>query len=419
MRSHYRWLLAVSLSCCVTRAADWPQWRGPTQDGHVPSTEAVLASLPATPPVAWTQAVGDGLGSPVVSGGRVFYLDHQNGKEVAHALDAASGRELWSRPIDTAFRDTQSEPGPRSTPMVDGDRVYVQSCQGEFQCLNTADGQPVWRTHFVRDFSAVFFGERGSAAGASRHGNTASPVVIEDDMLVAVGGTNGASVVRFNKRDGRVIWKSQDDVPGHSGPVVAPLAGTVQAVSFTAAGVMALDPRDGALLWRLPVKSTIGRHVTTPILTGDFVVVSSLQAGLMGIKVTRNGQGFQAERSWVNMESAVNFSSPVAVDGHLYGVGPNRDLICADIPTGKQTWAKDGMFAGAAGSAYAGFLVMKDRILMLTDGGEVVLIAADPASYRELGRVQVCGRNWCNPAYSDGRIYVRDAKTLRCVKLAP
>lgn len=338
---------------------------------------------------------------------------------MVHALNAASGQELWSRPLDTVFQDTQSDAGPRSTPLAEADRVYVQSCQGEFQCLSVTDGRPIWRVHFVRDFGAVFIGEKGAAVGASRHGNTASPVIVGDDLLVAVGGTNGASVVRFNKRTGQVLWKSQDDVPGHSGPVLATLGGVPQAVSFTAAGVMALDLRDGALLWRVPVRSSIGRHIATPIMVDDLVVVSSHQAGLLGIKVAQQGGKWQSETVWVAKESAINFSSPVAVGGYLYGVGPARNLICVDVRTGRQAWTKEGLFAGAAGSAYAGFLVLQDRILMLTDGGELVLFAVDPKEYRELGRVQICGRNWCNPACVDGRLYVRDAKTLRCVQWLP
>jgi outer membrane protein assembly factor BamB len=420
MASFFRWLvLPLSLLCNTLGAADWPQWRGPTQDGRVPPGVAIPSHLPSVPTVVWERPVGDSLGSPVVSGGRLFHLDHRDGHEVVHALDAASGQELWSRPFDAVFRDTQSAPGPRSTPLADGDRVYVQSCQGQFECLNVRDGQPIWRVHFVRDFNAVFFGERGSATGASRHGNTASPVLIGDDLLVAVGGTNGASVVRFDKRTGRVVWKSQSDVPGHSGPVLGKLADTTQAVSFTAAGVMALDPATGARLWQVPVKSSIGRHIATPLLFDDLVVVSSHEAGLLGIRVDRHEGSWRAQTAWQTRESAVNFSSPVAITNHLYGVGPNRNLICVDVQTGRQTWSQDGLLVGAPGSAHAAFVVMEDRILALTDGGEIVLFAADPEAYRELGRAQVCGRTWCNPAYVDGRLYLRDAKVLRCIQVRP
>jgi outer membrane protein assembly factor BamB len=375
--------------------------------------------LAVAPKVVWERAAGESLGSPVVHGGRVFHLDHQDGMEVVHALDAGSGEELWRRPLDTVFHDTQSADGPRSTPLAVADRVYVQSCRGEFQCLSATDGHLLWRVHFVRDFGAVFFGETGAATGASRHGNTAAPLVVGEDLLVAVGGTNGASVVRFNQRDGRVLWKSQADVPGHGGPVLASWGGGSQAVCFTAAGVMALDPRDGALLWRVPVKSSIGRHVLTPLIVEDLVLVSSHQAGLLGIKVARPPDGWQAETAWVSRESAINYASPVVVDGHLYGVGPARNLVCVEVRSGRQVWSQEGLFVGSAGTAYGGLLAWPDRILMLTDGGELVLLAADPKEYRELGRVQICGRNWCNPAYAEGRLYARDARTLRCVQLLP
>lgn len=142
-------------------AADWPRWRGPDGTGHVPAGVTVPKTLPGEPTVVWRAKIGDGLASPVVSGGKVFYLDHQRGKEVVHAADAASGNELWSATLDDAFKDFQSAAGPRCTPVADGDRVYVQSCRGEFQCLNVADGKPIWRANFVKDFGAVFTGEQG------------------------------------------------------------------------------------------------------------------------------------------------------------------------------------------------------------------------------------------------------------------
>lgn len=385
----------------------------------MPAGLAVPQTLPAEPKVLWQRPVGNGFGSPVVSGGRVFFLDNQNGQETVHAAEADTGTDVWSTPLDQVFKDTQSVPGPRSTPVVDGDRVYVQSCRGEFRCLAVATGKVRWRVNFVRDFAAVFIGEKGAAVGASRHGNTGSPVVDGDHLLVSVGGTNGASVVCFNKRSGDVIWKSQSDVPGHSGPVLASIAGVRQAVSFTAAGVMSLDPRDGALLWRVPVKSSIGRHVITPVIVDDWVLVSSHEAGLIGLRVTKDDTGWHAQTAWAERASAINFASPVVVGGYLYGVGPARNLICVDIRTGRQAWSQTGYFLSEPGSAYAGFLVLDRTILFLTDAGELVQIAADPAQCRELGRTQICGANWCNPAYADGRLYCRDARQLSCVQLVP
>jgi len=213
--------LLLLLSTSRIDAADWPRWRGPNADGHVPAAAAVPASLPAEPVFAWRKKVGFGLGSPVVSGGVVYYLDNQENKETVHAADAATGVDRWTFILDDAFKDNQAPAGPRSTPVVDGNRVYVTSCKGEFQCLDTATGKPIWGVNFGRDFNAVFTGEKGQTPGAGRHGNTGAPFLDGPRIFVNVGGSEGASVVCFDKRDGKVIWKSQNDIPGNGGPVVA------------------------------------------------------------------------------------------------------------------------------------------------------------------------------------------------------
>ena len=398
-------------------AEDWPRWRGPEGTGHVPAGVAVPKTLPEQPKVLWQVKVGFGLGSPVVAGGRVFHLDLQEGKEAVHALEAATGKELWAEPLDEVFKDFQSSPGPRTTPLADGERLYVQSCRGEFRCLGAADGKGIWRINFVKDFGAVFIGEKGSAAGASRHGNCGSPAIDGERLYAAVGGREGASVVCFEKATGKVLWKSQNDIAGYSGPVVATLAGVRQVVSFTAEAVIGLDAADGRLLWRVPVKTAIGRHVTTPTVAGDMVMVASHQAGLIGIKVSRQGDGLQAEQAWVDRAAPINFSSPVAVGNHLYGLGRAGTLLCVDARTGQRAWADDKFFSGMVRKGYASFLVMGENILTLAERGQLMLVAADPTRCRLLAKAEVCGQNWCNPAYADGRLYVRDDRELRCVQL--
>ena len=179
-------------------------------------------------------------------------------------------------------------------------------------------------------------------------------------------------------------------------------------VSFTADGVIGLQPANGELIWRVPIKTTFSRHATTPVIYDDMVVVSSHQVGLMGIRVPKSGAGQKAEQAWLSKEAAMNFASPVAVGRHLYGLGPTKNIVCVDIPTGKVLWSKDGWFTTSADKAHATFLVLGQNILMLTDGGTLVLFAPDPKECRELGRVQVCGANWCNPAYVDGNLFLRD-----------
>ena len=407
-------LLAIA---AAVHAEDWPCWRGPRGDGHVPDGVAVPAALPAAPPVVWRVPVGFGLSSPVVSGGRVFHLDNQDGKETVHALNAANGRELWRAPLDDTFTDSQSAPGPRCTPAADGDRVYAQSCRGELQCLNAADGKAVWRINYVKDLGAEFTGEQGASIGATRHGFTAAPVVDGDRLIASAGGKNGAGVVCFDKRDGRVIWKSQNDTAGYGAPILATLAGVRQVVSFTAEALIGLDAADGRLLWRVPVKTGFGRHAVTPVAAGDLVVAGSYTAGLYGVKVAREGDGVKAETAWVSKPAAPNYASPVAVGSTLFMLGPGDRLMAVDLQNGQRVWAQEEFSGAALRKGYAALTVMGSNLLILADNGTLLLVAADPVAFRQISRAPVCGPTWCSPAYAGGRLYLRDEKELLCVAL--
>jgi outer membrane protein assembly factor BamB len=163
--------------------------------------------------------------------------------------------------------------------------------------------------------------------------------------------------------------------------------------------------------------------VTAPVIVDDIVLVASHQVGLVATRISKTDVGLKAEQAWLSKESAMNFSCPVAVGKYLYGLGPNKNIICVDVATGKQMWSKESYFTSSAEKAHAGFLVMGKNILFLTDGGQLILIAADPAECKEVSRAQVCGFNWCNPAYAEGKLFLRDgvkgSGELMCVSLIP
>ena len=404
-------------------ATDWPGWRGPQRDGHVPAGVTVPETLPREPRFVWRIKIGDGLASPVVAGGKVFYLDNQESKEVLHAVDRGTGRELWHATIDDVFKDQQYAPGPRCTPLVNGNRVYAQSSKGQLRCLNTSDGKINWSLNYTQDFNAVFIGERGLAQGGHRHGYTGSPWVDGQRLLLTVGDTNGAGVVCLDKETGKLLWKSQNDRAGNAAPITALIgaAEPKQVVAFTVEGLIGLNLQNGDLLWRVPLFSTYGRHVTTPVVLGNIVIVASHQRGMIGAEISPEPAAakWNASIKWDSKEATMNFSSPVTVGGHLYGLGPTKNIFCLEAKTGKVLWSKEGYISSSAEKAHAAFLAMGQNLLMLTDTGELVLFAANPSEFKELGRVQVCGLNWCNPAYADGKLFLRDTRELLCVELLP
>lgn len=411
-------LVALLLPASL-RADDWPQWRGPTRTGHVPADVVVPSALPEQPEIVWRRKIGDGLASPVVAGGKVFYLDNQAGKETVHAVAATTGDPLWQTELDKAFKDSQSTAGPRATPVVDGDRLYAQSCRGELKCLSTADGHTIWNTNYATDFGAIFTGEQGKAAGASRHGYNGAPVVHGNLLIALVGSTNGAGIVAFDKRTGAVQWRSTSETAAYASPIVARVAGREQVIAFMTDALVGVDAREGTLLWRVPLKTTFGRHVTTPTVLADQIFVASHEFGLVAVNLTNAGWGMIAQTAWTNKEAGFNFASPIVVGKNLYGLGPRKNMVCVNPVDGSIAWSQDDLVRTSADKAHASFVGMKDKILVLTDSGELRLVAADPAQFREVGRAQVCAANWCSPAYADGKLYLRDARELVCVRLVP
>jgi len=146
-------------------------------------------------------------------------------------------------------------------------------------------------------------------------------------------------------------------------------------------------------------------------------MVASHQLGLFATRITASPDGLAAQEAWRNKSMKINFTSPVEIDDHLYGLGASKDVVCISSKTGEVAWTKTGLIQTSADRAEAGFLVMGKNVLMLSDSGELVFFAADPSGYKEISRVQACGANWCNPAYADGRLYLRDNRELICLQL--
>jgi outer membrane protein assembly factor BamB len=416
MKFASRLCFGLLMSASISQAGDWPQWRGTERNGHASPDPSAITSLPQNLKPVWRLEIGGGFSSPIVAAGKLAYLDAQDGKEVAHLVDAGTGKEIWHAAYGDIYEDEWGQ-GPRSTPIIDGDRLYAQSCKGEFRCFNLADGKVLWGTSFEKDFGVPFLGSKANEGTASRRGNDGSDVIDGDRIFVPVGSSAGASLVCFDKRTGKLLWKSQNDEAAYSSLMVATLAGVRQVVYFSADALMGLDVTSGKLLWRVPLKTDAKRHAATPIIYGDNVMVNSHTLGIVCLKISAAGDALKASIAWVNKEMKINISTPVLLDHFLYSQGPGREFVCVDADTGKLAWSQD-----AFGEKYGSVIAVGKSLLVLTDRGELVLVKADGSKCMEQGRVQVCGKTWSHPAFADGKLYVREGLTsgwkLSCLDLA-
>jgi len=401
------------LSFLWCSAGDWPQWHGPTRDCHLPSN-APVTSLPNDLKPVWKLSIGGGFSSPVIAGGKLVYLDENGAQEVAHLIDAKTGKEIWNVPVADRYEDEWGA-GPRSTPFFDGDRVYVQSCNGEFRCLGLADGKVIWGTSFEKDFGVKFLGSKANSGTATRRGNNGSGVVDGDAVVLPVGSTDGATLVCFDKRTGKVLWKSGDDEAAYSSPIIATLAGVKQVVYLSADSLAGYDPKNGKILWRVPLKTDAKRHACSPVIIGDTVTVNSHTFGTICFKIVMEGGRLKALEAWANKDLKTNLGTAVAVGDCLYNQGANRDYVCFDARTGQLKWSQPGF--GQGRKDYSSTIVAGKNLLVLTEDGTLLLLAANPSKYTELGRAQVCGNTWSFPAFADGKLYVRDGRQLACYNL--
>jgi outer membrane protein assembly factor BamB len=401
------WLFPVLLSATpLAAAADWPQWMGPARNGSSPETGLLTDWSRQRPKVVWKTRGGDGYSSIAVVGSRAFTLVQREGQELAIALDAATGKEIWATPLGPAYQN-QFGDGPRSTPALDGGLVYVQSVTGPLVCLEAGLGKIVWQHHLLKEFGAKNL----------RWGLSASPL-IEGDLVLAVPGAKEAGVAAFDRKTGKVVWKTGSDKAAYASPVALTVGGSRQAVFFTAAGLLGVTAGDGSELWRVPWITEFDCNICTPqVIAKDQVLVTSGED--VGCAVFRLKKDAAPEVVWESKgpKSVMKcyWSTPVLHGGHLYGLSgefsKRIDLRCVDARTGKQVWSKPG-FGKAA------ITLADGHLFLTTKAGDLVVVAASPAGYQEKGRLSILGENRTMPTIAGRKLFLRDRQDILCVDVA-
>lgn len=395
-RSHLPATLALCALASTALATDWPQLRGPQRDGISRET-GLLQSWPASgPTVLWKVPVGEGYSHLAVFDGRLFTLYGMGSNDYAAAYDASTGRPLWKVPLGPKYENGQGN-GPRSTPTIDGGRVYVLTAEGRLAALSAVDGRKIWQ-HDLR-------AELG--ASPPTWGVSTSPLVEGNLLLVDAGGSGGRGLVAFDKMTGKVVWTSQNDPAGYSAPIAITVGGIRQVVFFTARSVLAVSPKDGSLLWRVPWRTDWDVNAATPIFVApDKLFVSSgydTGAALFRIRVA-DGR-VSAEEVWRNNGMKNQFSSSVLHEGHLYGFH-NSVLKCIVAATGEEKWRESGFGHGS-------LILAGGHLVVLSERGRLSLVEATPAGYREKGSTQILsGKCWTAPTIANGKLYLRNEEDM-------
>jgi outer membrane protein assembly factor BamB len=390
---------AATLSAQRAPSADWTQWRGPDRSGRSADTGLLRQWPQAGPPLVWTASnLGAGYGSISVGGDRVFVQGLANRQSILSALSRADGRLLWSKPIGAAG-DNDRGPGPRSTPTVDGDRVYVLTENGDLVCVRAADGTPVWQRNILREF-----GGRNIPWLISE-----SPLVDGDAVLVTPGG-RGAGMAALDKLTGATIWTARElsDEAGYASPIAADVQGVRTVMTLTASAGVGVRRSDGKLLWRYTRVANGTANITTPVFFDNKVFYSS-NYGVGGALLALQAKGTEvaAQEVYFTRQMQNHHGGIVLVDGYLYGFD-NLILTCLEFATGKVMWRHRSVGKGSI--TYA-----DGRLYLFSENNVVGLAEATPVEYRELGRFDVRDEGWptwAHPVVSGGRLYIRNQATL-------
>ncbi len=414
----------------ASHAEDWGAFRGPAGDGATP--EALRSNWDEIPPkVVWRVPMRNGFSSFTVSDGRAFTLVERrvgsSDQELCVALDAGTGKELWAGTIDTADQydgtGISGAGGPRSTPVFDGGRVYVLSAYLKLFCFEAATGAEVWSHDLISEY--------GSAEPISWQ-SSAAPIV-EKDLVLIMGRVPGQNLMAFQKSNGALVWSRHSDGMTHSTPVVATLNGIRQVLFYTQSGLVSLDPQTGNVLWRHAFNYNGTSAAASPVLADDLIYCSraypgsttSARAGAIVVQLAFKNGTFSTSTKWRKVNELMNhWATPIHHDGFLYGIygqynsgGSSVDLKCVDVNTGTSQWTTS---LSSEGSRSGGIIKVRDKLLMLTEAGDLVLFEPTPSRFVQLARFTALkGKCWNVPTVSNGRVYARSTTEAVCLDVAP
>ncbi len=386
--------LAGSVATQAPAPADWFQWRGPNRDGISAETGLLQDWPKAGPPQVWrATGAGNGYSSFSSSGGRLYTLGARANNEYVMAFDRATGKKAWEYLNGRRYENDRGD-GPRSTPTIDGDRLYVLGGSGDLTCLDTATGRRIWSINVIQKF-----GGRNPYWGYSE-----SPLIVGDRILVNAGGSR-ASIVAIAKADGAALWQNHNDEAGYSSPMLMRTGSLNQVIFFTGQRTLAVDPRDGRVLWSYNKAANGTANIATPIVRGTRVFLSSdygTGAALLDIRAA--GNLASASEVYFTRDMRNHHASSVLIDDHLYGFSSSI-LTALKFDTGAMAWRDRSVGKGS--------LIFADRRLYLySEDGVVGLAEASPAGYREHGRFTLAQQSglptWSHPIISGGLLIIRD-----------
>jgi outer membrane protein assembly factor BamB len=382
-----------------TGSGDWNQFRGGARDGRIVNKGTQWVE--PLPELLWSKEIGSGFSEVVIVDNHIFLMmtekiDSITGWEILVCMDAATGETLWSTRIDEVFIDVDDwGDGPRSTPAVDAQKVYALSASGKLSAINRSSGSIEWTVDFVEQYEST----------VPRWGYSTSPLLVDDLVIMEVGGVNDHGFGAFEKSTGALKWHTGNITAAYNSPIAAAINGSVQIIFASGSSLYSFD-KDGNPLWTytMPLRSPMAIPV---FIAPDQLFVSA--ANDAGSFIIRIGDSEPEEI----MRSSImrnDFSSSCYKDGYIYGFNV-ATLQCIDAETGRRLWLSRGFGKGS-------LIMVNDRLIVLSDLGSLTMVEATPEEFRKISEWDALeGRSWTAPSYANGKLYVRNHTHIACFRI--
>lgn len=397
-------LFAALLSSHTAFAQNWPQWRGPDRNGHLPSALA-FESWPDSLAEIWRVQVGAGYGSPVAQDGKAYVLTRRGELEHVTCVDLKNGKIVWEQsyaaPFNTNQYATRFGKGPFSTPTLAGGKLYTLGVGGIVSCFDAATGELRWRHQFTDGppDSKTFFS-----------GSSMSPLIDGERCIVHIGDDTHGALTAFHKETGAEIWKWEGDNPGYASPILVSIEGVRQIVTLAQNHVVGVAAQNGALLWKIPFTSEWRENMPTPIFYDGLVIYSGVGRGIAAVRPQKNGASWVTPQQWHTDEVSLYMNSPVLAGEALFGLSHRNkgQFFGLHAGSGEILWRSEGRQGENAVIVKSG-----DFLLSLTTEAELIVSRAAGTAYRKIKSYKVAeSATWAMPIFFGDKVLLKDAETL-------
>ncbi len=382
---------------------EWPGFRGADRAAHAHGPQIATNWTSQPPRQLWRVPVGPAWSSFVAAGNFLFTQEQRGPMETVVCLEGSTGREVWKQQAEARFDDPLGGPGPRATPALSKDGLFVNGATGIFLCLNPATGEVRWK----QDLRKV------AGRETPMWGFSASPIVAGALVLVYAGGPGDKGLLAFDVATGVLRWSAATGIDSYSSPQLSRILGEELVLMLSNDGLVCLEPATGRLRLNYEWKFSSYRALQPNVIGEDTVVLpTSMSTGTRVIDVTKTNGQFAAQERWTSRVLKPDFTDLVSHRGYLYALDAGF-LTCLDLKTGDRKWK-----GGRYGKGQVLLLEESGLLLVLAESGRVYLLPASPAEHAELASFQAIeGKTWNHPVVVGDRLYIRNAQEAACYVL--